>query len=94
MIISGKPVQQIGRIYQEQTKVGHKPDSPKPSKGQDKVTLSSESKELNAIFQQVYAPEEISAKAQELKEAVSTGTYKVSGEDIATSMLKYMKQKV
>ncbi len=93
MYISGnKPVHRISQLYQDQSRVNRKQQN--QAMKSDKVTLSNESKELNAIFQQVYAQEETSGKTLEIKERVDSGTYKVSSEDIAASILEYLKQQV
>lgn len=91
MQISNKNVQRIGQIYNNQSKVSK---TNKSKAGQDKVTLSAEGKELQAILEKVHIPPQPSPKAQELKEAVSSGTYHVNGEDIAMGMIRYYEQKV
>ena len=93
MYISGnKPVHRINQLYQDQNRVIRKQQN--QAMKSDKVTLSNESKELNAILQQVYAQEETSGKTLEIKERVDSGTYEVSSKDIAASMLEYLKQQV
>ncbi|MDI9419381.1 MAG: flagellar biosynthesis anti-sigma factor FlgM [Firmicutes bacterium] len=90
MYISGKSVQRISQIYNEQKKPVGKSGQGKRA---DKVTLSSEGRQLQAIIAKASA-EVPSKKAEELKAAVSSGTYHVKGEDIAASIIKYYKQRM
>ena len=90
MYISGKSVQRISQIYNEQKKPVGKSGQGKRA---DKVTLSSEGRQLQAIIAKASA-EVPSKKAEELKAAVSSGTYHVQGEDIAASIIKYYKQRM
>lgn len=91
MYISNKSVHRIGRIY-EQNKTA-KP-SKKAVNNKDKVTLSDEGKELQAVLQKVYVLQKPSEKAETLKQEIYSGVYHVKGEDIAASMIKYFKQRV
>lgn len=91
MYISNKSVQRISRIYNEQTKIERTRD--KKAEYGDKVTLSSEGKQLQAILQQATTAE-VSTRAEELKSAVSSGTYHVKDEDIAASIIKYYRQRL
>ena len=93
MYISNKTIQRINQIYAEQSKVERKPVW-KTEANQDRVTLSTEGKQLQAILQKACEPVEPSSKAQELKVAISSGTYHVKGEDIAASIIKYYRQRV
>jgi flagellar biosynthesis anti-sigma factor FlgM len=88
--ISGKSVQRISQIYNDQKK--HVGKSGQGTR-EDKVTLSSEGRQLQAIIAKASAPVP-SSKADELKAAVSSGTYHVKGEDIAASILKYYRQRI
>ncbi|NLM68827.1 MAG: flagellar biosynthesis anti-sigma factor FlgM [Firmicutes bacterium] len=90
MYISNKSIQRISRIYNEQNKIDRTAEK-KPEYG-DKVTLSTEGKQLQALLQKASAPEP-SAKAQALKNAITSGTYHVKGEDIAASIIKYYRQR-
>ncbi|HKM18009.1 MAG TPA: flagellar biosynthesis anti-sigma factor FlgM, partial [Limnochordia bacterium] len=83
-------VQRISQIYNEQKKPVGKSGQGKRA---DKVTLSSEGRQLQAIIAKASA-EVPSKKAEELKAAVSSGTYHVKGEDIAASIIKYYKQRM
>ncbi len=93
MHIFNKPIQRITQIYQEFNKT-EKIAKQKPAGRQDEVVLSKEAKELQAINQQLFSSDEVSSKAQKLKESVASGTYKVSGRDIAASMQKSLNKKV
>jgi len=86
--ISGKSVQRISQIYNDQKKLVGKAGQ---EKREDKVTLSTEGRQLQAIIAKASAPDP-SKKAEELKAAVSSGTYHVKGEDIAASIIKYYRQ--
>lgn len=92
MQISNKSVHRIRQLYQEQQNVDRVRTNKSKEQGQDRVTLSSEGKKLQSVYKKLYAPQELSDKAIELKQAISSGTYHVSGEDIATSMIKFFKQ--
>lgn len=93
MNIFNKPIQRITQIYQEFNRT-EKTAGQKPASRQDEVVLSKEAKELQAINKQLYSSDEVSSRAQELKASVEAGTYKVSGRDIAASMLKSLNKKV
>lgn len=92
MYINNKSVHRISQIYQDQKSIGRVRTKNTVNPGQDRVTLSSEGKELQAVYEKLYAPQELSAKAKELKQAIKSGTYNVSGEEIANSMIKFFTQ--
>lgn len=94
MHISNKPVHRMTRVYEQQAKIGRKQKSNDSTSEQDIVTLSDEGKELQAVLHKVYVPQEPSANAVRIKEALSSGNYHRSGQEIAASMLKYFNQKV
>lgn len=94
MHISNKPVHRIGQVYKQQAKIDRRQKDKSLSGEQDMVTLSDEGKELQAVLQKVYIPQEPSANAIRIKQELASGTYQRTGEQIATGMLKYLKQKV
>ncbi|MGE5553705.1 MAG: flagellar biosynthesis anti-sigma factor FlgM [Betaproteobacteria bacterium] len=90
MLISLQQVQDALRVHLQKTQVRRVDEVKKtrPSLGSDQVSLSPESKELQAIREQVaQAPEVREAKVAELKEAIKSGRYQVTGEEIAEQML-------
>lgn len=91
MFIYHKPVQRIGQVYHERSKSQRlqKTDSTRGS--QDKVTLSSQGREMQLMLQQIQGAPDIRPEAEELKIAVKTGTYQVNGKEVAMSMLKSWK---
>lgn len=88
MIISNKAaVQRIAQVYQEQRKTEKvQKQASKPS-FRDQVTLSTEGKELQAMLQKLDTAPDIRREAEEIKEALEQGTYKVSPQQIARKML-------
>ncbi|MDI9441915.1 MAG: flagellar biosynthesis anti-sigma factor FlgM [Firmicutes bacterium] len=88
MIISNKAaVQRIAQVYQEQRKTEKvQKQAAKPS-FRDQVTLSTEGKELQAMLQKLDTAPDIRREAEEIKEALEQGTYKVSPQQIARKML-------
>lgn len=90
MLISLKQVQDALRVQLQKTQA-HRVDEVKqnrPSLGSDQVSLSPESKELQAVRQAVaQAPEVREEKVAELREAIKSGTYKPTGAEIAERML-------
>ncbi|NLY10209.1 MAG: flagellar biosynthesis anti-sigma factor FlgM [Firmicutes bacterium] len=91
MKIYGKPIQRIHQIYQELSKTKKTDKTPSSGKAKDKVVLSNEALEIQAIVQKVKETEDISPKAVEIKKAISSGTYTVSGEKVASSLIKFLK---
>jgi negative regulator of flagellin synthesis FlgM len=90
MLISFKQVQEALKVYNQKTQTRRIDDVKKAGSvmGSDKVTLSTEGREIQAIRQKIAeSPEVREAKVAELREAIKTGTYNVSGEEIAEKML-------
>ncbi|MDI6869868.1 MAG: flagellar biosynthesis anti-sigma factor FlgM [Bacillota bacterium] len=90
MLISLKQVQDALRVQLQKTRVRPVDEVKKtrPSLGTDQVSLSPESKELQAVREKVaQAPEVREAKVAELREAIKSGRYNVTGEEIAEQML-------
>ena len=92
MKIDNHPVARAAQLYRQQRAkeaAGQKRD---PKVGEDRVTLSSAGRELQNVMQKVQATPDIRPQAEELKQAVKTGTYNVSGRAIAESILKTLEQ--
>lgn len=90
MLISFKQVQDALRVYTDKTQARRAEITAKPGRAMDadKVTLSAEGKEIQTIRQAVaQAPEVREAKVAELQAAIKSGTYNVSGDEIAEKML-------
>jgi negative regulator of flagellin synthesis FlgM len=90
LLISLKQVQDALRVHLQKTQVRRADEVPqtRPSLGADQVSLSRESKELQAVRQAVaQAPEVREEKVAELREAIKSGRYNVAGEEIAEQML-------
>lgn len=90
MQIYNNPIGRVSKVYQNQQKSAAV-DKKKGGSNKDKVTLSNQGKEFQAVLSEVAKAPDIRAKAEEIKQAVSSGTYNVSGEQIATSLLKHLK---
>lgn len=89
MIISGKQVQNILKIYGKQGTEAVKPKAPVNQVNKnDQVNISKESAVLNRAVQAAREPYEVRTdKVEELKEGLATGTYQVSNEEVAEKML-------
>lgn len=90
MIISGKQIQNAAKIYGEQTKVSKTVKANKASLAQkpDEVILSSQAQEMGAIYQSIRSlPEVREDRVKELSSQIDSGTYNVSGQDIADKMI-------
>lgn len=89
MIVSNKAIQRIAQIlYGQHTKMRSEPvPSYEPLKG-DKVTISSEGRELQALRQRLAeTPDVRTERVQQLRALIEKGEYKVSAEAIAERML-------
>lgn len=90
MIISGKQIQNITKLYGDQTKVSKtaKSQSANSLQGKDEVILSSRAQEFSNLLQQAKnMPEVREDRVQELAEKIKSGNYKVSSEEVAEKML-------
>lgn len=90
MNISSKQIQQILRIFQMQARTEKvaKPQAAGRTMTADKVSLSKESKEMQAIRQRIQGASEVREElVAELRKAVREGRYEVSGEQVAEKML-------
>ncbi len=91
MKINNHPISRAARIYQQQ-RTRENAETEKTGKlGKDKVTLSSEGREMQSLMHKVQNTPDVRPQAEALKAAVKSGTYKVSGEKIAASILKSLE---
>lgn len=90
MIISGKQIQSIMKIYAEQnTSVkSSKTQNGKPLQKKDEVILSTQAQEFGQIYQAIKAmPEVREEKVRELSERIERGDYSVDAKEVAEKML-------
>lgn len=90
MIISGKQIQNIAKIYGEQNKVTQNAKSEKsgPTQQTDEVILSSNAQEFGQVLQSIQGlPEVREDKVKELSERIAAGNYTVDAKDIAKKMI-------
>ena len=90
MIISGKNVQNIAKLYGEQTKVSKtgKTAANTPVQKQDEVILSSQAQGFGPLLQKLQnMPEVRQERVAELSESITSGKYQVAAKDIAEKML-------
>ena len=93
MIISGKQIQSIAKIYAEQNKLvkNSKPQGSGPAKKQDEVILSTQAQEFGQIYQALKAmPEVRQEKVKEFSERIASGDYSVEAKEVAEKMLGRM----
>lgn len=92
MIISGKQVQGILKVYNEQKSLGKlaKNDSGKIDK-KDEVILSSNAQEFGQLLQSLKNMSDVRPeRVQELSHQIDGGTYRVSGKAVADKMIGRM----
>jgi len=90
MIISGKNVQNIAKLYGEQTKVSKtgKTAANTPVQKQDEVILSSQAQGFGPLLQKLQnMPEVRQERVAELSESIASGKYQVAAKDIAEKLL-------
>lgn len=90
MIISGKQVQDVLKVYTEQNAAKSKaPERFTPVSGKrDEVVLSSKAHEFGSILQSLQAiPEVRPEKVKEISAKIADGKYQVSAEQIADKMI-------
>ena len=88
MIISGKQVQDVVKLYtdQKQSKPAARPQ--RSAAKQDEVVLSPQAQEFSQLLQKLKTmPEVREDKVAELTARIESGEYKVSARDIAEKML-------
>jgi len=90
MIISFKQVQQAMQVYGSQSNKGNKGKVEKTAKSNklDEVALSTQAQGVQTAKQIIsQLPDVRAEKVTQLKQAIKSGNYNVSGEDIAEKML-------
>lgn len=90
MIISNKQVQNVMKVYGEQTKVASSAKSGKtsPTQKQDEVILSSSVQEFGKVFQSIREMSGVREdRVKELSAAIDAGTYQVDAKAVAEKMI-------
>lgn len=90
MIISSTQVQNMLKIYGKQTRTDNvRPrEEVVPSGKADQVKISGEGKLMQKALQAVRQAEDVRKdKVEELKEAIASGTYNVTDEEVAEQMI-------
>jgi len=90
MIISGKPIQNVAKVYGEQNQVTKNSKTGKKSisQGKDEFILSSGAQEFSPTFNRIKGlPDVRPEKVQELSEKIDGGTYHVNSQGTAEKML-------
>lgn len=90
MIISGKQIQSVAKVYGDQNQVGKQAKSGKNQYTQqkDEVILSPGVQEFGSMFQKIIGMSEVRAdKVSEFSGKIDAGTYVVNSQDIADRMI-------
>lgn len=90
MMISGKQIQNIMKVYGEQTKVTKvgKPQNAGPVQKNDEVILSSQAQGFGQILNSIKnLPDVREDKVQEISQRIAAGTYQTDSRDIADKMI-------
>lgn len=90
MIISGKPIQNILKVYGEQSQVTNHSKSVKSEGNQrkDEFILSPGAQEFSQVFNTIKGlPDVRENKVKEFSEKIDAGTYEVDSQGIAEKML-------
>lgn len=93
MIISGKQIQNIMKIYAEQNKPvkNSKLQGSSPTAKPDQVILSTQAQEFGHIYNALKAmPEAREDKVKEISERIAQGDYSVEAKEVAEKMLGRM----
>jgi negative regulator of flagellin synthesis FlgM len=93
MIISGKNIQQIAKIYGDQVKPAKMNKSESTGKlAPDEVVLSTEAKEFSQMLQKLKAmPEVRQDKVQAIEGQLASGTYQVDSKAVAQKILQSLQ---
>ena len=89
-----KSIQNIAKIYGDQTKVSKtsKNQGSNSSQRSDEVILSSQAQEFSQILKAVKGlPEVREEKVKELSERIAKGEYKVDSKELADRLIAYSK---
>ena len=90
MIISGKPIQNVLKVYGEQNQVKSNSKTGKnPTvQGKDEFILSSSAQEFSQVFNAIKGiPDVRPEKVTEFSEKIDAGTYQVNAKSVAEKML-------
>lgn len=91
MIISGKQVQNLLRIYGKTVNTdGVKPkaETAAPRRAPDAVSISGEGKLKQKALQAAYQAEDVRGdRVDDIRQAITAGTYNVSEEEVAEKMI-------
>ena len=90
MIISGKPISSVMKVYGEQNQVAKNTNTSKNEikQGKDEFILSSGAQEFGQIFNTILGlPEVRQEKVNEISAKIDAGTYQVDSKGIAEKML-------
>lgn len=93
VIISGKQIQSIMKVYTDQNKVTQttKTTGTTPASKKDEVILSTQAQEFGQIFQAIKAmPDVRQEKVQEIANKIAQGDYSVDAREVAEKMLGRM----
>ena len=90
MIISGKPIQNVLKLYGEQNQVtkNSKTDKTSISQGKDELILSSGAQEFSQVFKTIKGISDVRPdKVKDFSEKIDGGTYQVDSKSVAEKML-------
>lgn len=90
MIISGKPIQNVLKVYGEQSQVKSNAKTGKTpmAQGKDEFILSSGAQEFSQVFKAIKGlPDVRTDKVKEFSEKIDAGTYEVNSMSVAEKML-------
>ena len=90
MIISGKPIQSIAKIYGEQNQVmkNNKVEKNQVSQGKDEFILSQGAQSFGQIFNTIRNISDVRMdKVNEFTEKIDGGTYQVDSNSLAEKLL-------
>ena len=90
MIISGKNVQSVIKVYGDQNQVAKSSKTAKTpmAQGKDEFILSSGAQEFSQVFNAIKGISDVRPeKVQEFSEKIAAGTYEVNSKSIAEKML-------
>jgi len=82
----------IFQVYSGSTKV-NKIDKKQDTKSTDKVEISSEARDFQAILNAIKSTPDIrEEKVNEIKSKIESGTYNVSSKDVVEKLIREYKQ--
>lgn len=90
MIVSGKSISSVMKVYGEQNQITKNANTNKNQvkQGKDEFILSSGAQEFGQIFNSIIGlPEVRQEKVNEISAKIDAGTYEVDSKGVATKML-------